>query len=336
MIKQRYKNSILIFASLSIGLTAGDFAPVGTTVAQFLEIGAGARANGLGSAYTAVTDDAGAVFWNPAGLADVKAPSLFLTNNNWPADINVGGLSIAGKIGRVGSFAISVISLMTNEMEITTIQDYDGTGEYFDISNNAFGLTFARYLTDRVSVGVTGKFVSEDYFNHGYSTWALDLGTMYRTDFHGLKIGMSILHFGPEVGFSGKYVDYSNQDSYVNLADDTDDVPFEFEQYSLPVNFRVGISMRAFQRGSHTLMVSSDMVHPNNNLEQYNFGLEYNLHDAIFLRSGYRIGVDEGGISLGGGAKLDLAGWSQIAINYSYSDLGILTNSHRIGLLLSL
>ncbi len=332
----KQKTTVAAFLALTICLHAGDFAPVGTTVAQFLEIGISARADGMGAAYTAVTNDAGSVFWNPAGLADVNAPCLFVSNSYWPADIAIGGIAIAGKFDRIGSFAFSAISLMTDDMEITTIYDNEGTGEYFSINNSVIGLTYAKFLTDRVSIGLTGKYVQEKYLDYGYSTWALDLGTMYRTDFRGLKIGMSILHFGPEVGFSGEYVNYSNQDSYVDLTDDTDDIPMSFEKYSLPVNFRVGISMNAFRSGNHLLTVASDMVHPNNNLEQYNFGLEYSINNLVYLRTGYRAGLDEGGFSFGGGVKLDMLGSTGIEVDYSYSDLGILTNSHRFSLLLAL
>ena len=38
----------------------------GTTAAQFLKIGIGARALAMGGAYSAVSDDATALYWNPA------------------------------------------------------------------------------------------------------------------------------------------------------------------------------------------------------------------------------------------------------------------------------
>ncbi|NMC43939.1 MAG: hypothetical protein GYA46_08465, partial [candidate division Zixibacteria bacterium] len=38
------------------------------STAGFLRVGVGAKAMGLGEAFTAVADDASAVYWNPAGL----------------------------------------------------------------------------------------------------------------------------------------------------------------------------------------------------------------------------------------------------------------------------
>ena len=337
MIKKDFCRSLMILGVLCYGLNAQDFAPVGTAVAQFLEIGVGAHAGAMGHAFTARTDDAGSVFWNPAGLADAGKYSLYLSNSTWPADISLGSMAISGKFGRLGTFAISTLYLQTDDMEITTLEDYDGTGEYFSISNSCLGLSYARFLTDRVSIGITGKIVQEKYLGYGYSTWAIDLGTMYRTDFHSLKIGMSILHFGiGDIQFDGDYTDYSNDVSYKILEDDTDDSTMVFEKYSLPVNFRVGISIDIFNQGPHQLTIATDMIHPNNNLEQYNIGLEYSINNMVYLRTGYRFGLDEGGLSFGGGASLNAMGFGNVKVDYSYSDLGILTNSHRFSLLLAL
>src|SRR5580700_4787066 len=40
--------------------------------ASFLNVGVGARGLGMGGAYTALGDDADAIYWNPAGLAQVS------------------------------------------------------------------------------------------------------------------------------------------------------------------------------------------------------------------------------------------------------------------------
>ncbi len=307
-----------------------DFAPVGTAVAQFLEIGVGARAVSLGEAYTALTEGAGAVFWNPAGLVDGGKLDLYTSYNQWPADLALNGLSLAYNLGSRGTLALHTVFVMSDDMEITTVAQPGGTGESFSITNRSIGLTYARFMTDRVSIGVTGKLVEEHYLDYGYSTWALDLGSLYRTDFRGLKLGMSILHFAPDVRFSGEFIDYSDPKS-VDV-----DSTVTFETYSLPINFRVGTSMNAIQKGPHVVTLAADMVHPNNNIEQYNLGMEYSFNNSFYLRGGYRITADEGGGSLGAGLKLSLGGAPGIFVNYAFSDLGVLTSSHQFTLVLSL
>src|SRR6056297_1782183 len=65
--------ALAVGAGLSIGVApavhaAEIFAKVGTFGAQFLKVGVSARATAMGSAYTAVGDNAEAVYWNPAGI----------------------------------------------------------------------------------------------------------------------------------------------------------------------------------------------------------------------------------------------------------------------------
>jgi hypothetical protein len=321
---------ISIIAIFAFGqLQAQEFAPVGTAVAQFLEIGIGARGTGMGEAYTAMTNDAGSAFWNPAGVADVQERNFYTAYNSWPAEIAIGGFSMAMNMGNVGTFAVSGIYLLTDDMEVTTIYQPEGTGEMFSLTNFAIGLTYARYLTDRLSVGITNKIVREDYYGHGYTTWAMDLGTIYHTGFRGLKLGMSILHFSPEISYSGEYIDFSDDRSY------SVDKPKSFEEWSLPINFRFGVAFDVMNTEQHKITGAADMIHPNNNLEQYNFGFEYGFNNLLFLRSGYRFNLDEGGMNFGAGFRYNLIGDQPFAIDYSFSDLGVLENIHRVSLAVS-
>lgn len=316
----------IIFVLIPGILCAESFAPVGTAVAQFLEIGVGARATGMGEAFTVMADDAEACFWNPAGLAKVENYNLFTGYNQWPAGISIGGIAFAKTFQGIGTFAINSVYLMTDDMEVTTVDMPEGTGEMFSISNYSLGLSFARYLTDKVSVGITNKIVHEAYFDYGYTTWAMDLGTSYETGFHGLKIGMSILHFAPEVQFDGEYIDYSDSKSYE--TGETRD----FEKYSLPINFRFGMAINALEMENHKVVAAIDMIHPNNNKEQYNAGIEYSMKNMFFLRTGYKMSTDEGGFSMGGGAKLNLMNSLNLMINYSYADMGALKGINRFSL----
>ncbi len=305
-------------------LKAQEFAPVGTAVSQFLEVKMGARAVAMGEAYTVLSDNAGAAFWNPANLVDIPRRNFFLTYTDWPADISFGAFSIASNFGTYGTLSLSGIFLSTEDMEVTTPEMPEGTGETFGISNYAMGISYSRFFTDRLSFGMTGKLVHEGYMEYEYTSWALDLGTIYRTGFRNMKIGMSILHFGPEVHFSGSFLDYSDPKS-ISVDEEK-----EFESYSLPVNFRVGFCIDVWQQNNHKIITAADMVHPNNNLEQYNWGLEYGFNDLIFLRGGYRFNVDEGGFSIGTGARFNWFGSNDATIDYAFSERGVIANIHRL------
>src|SRR5512140_3342709 len=64
-----------------------DVSKRGTTAAPFLTIGQGARALGMGSAFVAVADDPSAMYWNPAGIADLNGVNVVVEHTNWIADL---------------------------------------------------------------------------------------------------------------------------------------------------------------------------------------------------------------------------------------------------------
>ncbi len=325
--KRKYLITILLIVGLNFSsLMAKEFAPVGTSVAQFLEIAQDARGTGMGQAYTALVFDASSVFWNPAGIVGVNGKSMFLGYNQWVADINFGSFSFAWNFGANGAIALSGVYLFTPDMEVTTVFHPEGTGEKFSLSNHSFGLTYARKLTNKLAFGITLKSVREYYYYHGYTTWAFDVGTVYHTGFRGLKIGMSILNFGPEIRYNFSYIDYSNPRSYVEGNS------VRFDKFSLPVNFRVGFGIDLFTLDNQKLLFAGDMVHSNNNLEFYNFGMEYAFKNMFFLRGGYRVNLDEGGLTFGLGVKFPWLDGKLGAIDYSFSDRGIFNGIHRFSI----
>jgi opacity protein-like surface antigen len=56
----------------------------------------------------------------------------------------------------------------------------------------------------------------------------------------------------------------------------------------------------------------------------------------FFLRGGYKTSADEGGLGFGAGANINLLQSTNITLDYAYSDLGILKNSHRFTISLSI
>ena len=178
-------------------VAAQEFAPVGTAVAQFLEIGMGARATAMGEAFTAVTNDASSVFWNPAGVAAVEQRNLFLAYNSWPADIAVGGMSFAYGFENAGVVAISAIYLMTDDvidvilspqhpefdamMKLYSGVNCEGGGDsdliecYHDGYDGAVELFSYRATADGwYSIVVDGRSAFDEY--HDYGEYAFQVG----------------------------------------------------------------------------------------------------------------------------------------------------------------
>ena len=115
----------------------------GTTTANFLEIGVGSDANGMGEAYVAVANDISSIYWNPAGLASLDAPSVSFMLQPWLVDINMLFTGGAVIIPRVGNIGFGITQMDYGEMDVTTLEYQDGTGEKFTATDLAASLTFS-------------------------------------------------------------------------------------------------------------------------------------------------------------------------------------------------
>jgi len=80
---------LLIIVVALIGKVSVAASNAGRTAADFLLIGVGARAAGMGGAYTVVSEGALASYWNPAGLSDVEGGEVVLGHFSWFQDITM-------------------------------------------------------------------------------------------------------------------------------------------------------------------------------------------------------------------------------------------------------
>ena len=127
----------------------------GTSSMQFLKIGIGGRATGMGESFIAVANDISALYWNPAGLMQFKEYGAHFSHSEWLVGLKhefAGGIYRIGKNNVVG---LSFTALHTDAMEKTTEFQPTGTGEFFRYGDLAFGLTVARRLTEQFSFGIT-------------------------------------------------------------------------------------------------------------------------------------------------------------------------------------
>jgi hypothetical protein len=309
----------------------------GTIAAKFLSIDVGARAVAMGGAFTSVSDDASAMFWNPAGIAGIHGTEFYTTYSRWLADIRYNYSGLVLPVGSLGTLGLNATFVTMDEMERTTIEEPDGTGETFEAGSMAVGLSFARALTDRFSIGFNGKVVRESIYHSQSQGLALDIGTLFRTQFHDLQIGMSISNFGTKMRMNGDDLlvqhDIDPVDAGNNGAISAD---LRTDAFDLPLIFRVGVSadlLKGF--GRDHLILAVDALHPNDNTESLNAGCEYAFREAIRLRAGYKslFGRDnQQGLTLGGGLTVRIGGTARLCVDYAYQDFGVLNNTQRFSL----
>jgi hypothetical protein len=325
------KKIILILMVIPFVSFGGEFSKVGTAAAQFLKIGVGARSAAMGEAYVAVANNVDAMYWNPAGITKIQAISLNVSHSQWFADIAHNYIGLAVPISESDVIGLSAIGLSAPEQEVTTVEQPEGAGIFYQVSDLAIGVSYARTLTDRFSVGVTAKFIQQNAYNESANAFAIDLGTSLQTGFHGLVIAMSVSNFGGNLKLEGRDL-ISTSDVNKNISGEYNPSSnLSTEQWSLPLNFRVGVAMDVvgkndpfFTSGEHRFTVAIDGNHPNDNVERANIGGEYGWNETLFLRAGYKINYDVEKWTFGAGVKINIE-TQQISFDYAlvdYNDLG--------------
>jgi hypothetical protein len=288
-------------------------AKVGTAGAQFLELGPSARAMGMAEAFAAVTNDVSAVYYNPAALINLYGMEVMGTYIKMPADINYGFFAAGFPLESVGGvLGFGVYALSTGEMVRTTYEQgtIDGTGETFVAEDLAVSASYGRYLTDKVSVGFTLRYIGEYFEKKTANGWSADVGLVYNTGYRGFKIATVITNFGPDLKFIEK-------------------------DFPLPINFKFGASFDLIEGTDNLLTFCAEGTHPSDNLEKYNVGLEYTFKDRFVLRTGGRFNYDVDGFTAGGGIKVPFGEQSELRVDYAYQDFGILTQVHRFSMSLA-
>jgi hypothetical protein len=310
----------------------------GTTAAAFLEIPVSARAVAFGSAFSAVANDASSLYWNPAGAARLERTEVVFTHMNWIADLGFDYSAVAIPLGPFGTVGLSFTALTMKDMAVRTVDKPDGTGELFNASSIALGIHYARNLSDRFSIGFTGKYIQESIWHMSSKAFAMDIGVLYTTQFfNNMKIGAIISNFGTDMQMAGRDARmFERIDEQKMGSNDRIPVNIEMDSWSLPLNFQFGIATDLFTTESQRMTIAIDALHPSDNYESINIGFEYEFFRTLALRGGYRaIGLAdrEGGLSFGAGFKGDLFGGGITSgLDYAYSDYGRLKAANVISL----
>jgi hypothetical protein len=295
---------------------------VGTTAAPFLSITSGARASAMGGAYVAIANDGSSVFWNPAGMAQVENNQVTFSNMNWFMDSQIQDASVILDAGKNGNFALSVRTLNYGDIEVTTIEMPEGTGEVFSPSDLSVGVSYARFITEQFSIGASTKFIQQKIWNESALGFAVDLGVLYRTKFKNLRIGMSMTNFGTDMKLAGDDLRQAiDIDKSHNGNNDRLEAQLGVESWPMPLLFKVGLAIDAVHTKNHKVEVAVDAKHPSDNSESLDVGLEYGFSDLVFFRGGYRSlfssQMEDQGATAGFGLKYNFSGVAaQFGVSY--------------------
>lgn len=280
----------------------------GTSAFPFLKINVGARAVSMGGAFTGLSDDEMALYYNPAGIARYEEKRFVAEYHNYVADLGSGvvGVVLPWK-KRVVGFHINYLSYGT-----FTQTDLDGniTGT-FGGSDMLFAGTIAMNVREGISVGGTAKFIYEKLSSYSATGVAFDLGAKYTSTRGRYSAGAMVQNVGLQLSSLGSG-----------------------KKAKLPLMLRVGGSARPREIPA---LLSLDFVVPIDNKPVVALGTEVYQFKPLFLRAGWN---SFGSNYRAAGSKDSWAGFSMGAgfeykkyeISYAYSPQADLGESHRITL----
>lgn len=288
----------------------------------YLKMGVGARALGMGSAFTAVADDSTAAFWNPAGLGLLEKPEASFMHANLTLDRSYNFFNYAhvlkDKNGKSkGTVALSHVRFGVDGIPETRLasNDVDGNGQrddpatradgsgapgenvyifsYFDdTETNTFG-SYARRFGDKWYGGINVKSLKQSLFTNSADTWGFDLGFLYQPN-KKTRFGLSVR----DLAESLKWNTASGQSDKV------------------PVTTTFGAAFKPNDK----LLLAADINKVQDLDARFYAGAEYWMKDLAALR----IGSHEGDLTLG--ASFKLQSWR---FDYSYVD-ETLGAAHRV------
>ena len=306
---------------------------------QFLKIGIGARAVGMGEACTVSINDMSSIFWNPGALALSETSGLALYQTNWICDIRHYAFAGAFDLKKYGMVGISMIYIdYPTLIETIPPQSWEVgkpvhvLGE-FSIADFALGFTYSRRVTDKLTIGGQIKYVYQDlgesdiilnniqdpadptnivgfettHVKNNIGVIGFDFGSVYYTGFKSLRFGMVVQHFSKDMEFK------SAKDK-------------RHEPFSMPLTFKLGIAMEisdfwSQENENHKLTLSTDLLHPRDYTERVHLGMEYWFKNMFALRGGYKFNYSSESFSGGIGIRFSMGGMNAY-LDYSISNFG--------------
>ncbi len=272
----------------------------GSTTGELLKIPLGARAIGMGEAFTALADDSSALYWNPAGLSLMNQKEATFMHSSLIEGIHyehlafvapTDGYALGGNLSYLGYGGIS---------------GYNNSGVATgDVSAYSYILNggISRLLTDSLSLGVSGGMVHETLADDSANTFTANAGALYLLPAHpwngDYRLGLAVQNLGPGLKF-------------IN------------ERAPLPRKIKIGSATQGL--GKLPLNLTADVTLPNDNDTYISLGSEYWFRDMVALRLGYVGSNDEGkGLRVGVGIK-----YAGLLLDYAYAGVGDFGATNRV------
>ncbi len=294
--------AVLLAILAPAAATTFDKTDSGKTAAGFLKLGVGARAMGMGEAFSAIADDGTSIFWNPAGMTRVNGASLSVMHATYldSSYYDYGGYVHQFPWGSVGT---SIQFLSQGTIQGTDANNVDSVE--FSPKDVAMTFAYARKYS-LFSVGIGAKFISSKIINTA-QTGAVDIGILSKGFFEDrLRASFVASNMGGTLRF-------------------------DTEEWEIPTIIRTGLS---WETDRYTFGL--DAISPRDNDPYGALGVEYKIRAKkqrrFFMRAGYNtrsVGDVDGAVGFTAGLGMAI---KRIALDYAFVPMGGLGLTHRISM----
>lgn len=324
----------IIFAIMLSSAQAFAGAAVGKYAGEFIAIGVGGRALGMGGAYAALANDVTAGYWNPAGLAHILYPQVALMHDErFGSLVNYDYGAIAFPMGPSASVGLSAIRLGVdgipdtrngawvdlNNNGVPELNELDYSKiTYFNAADWALYFTYSKKQDEDFSYGANLKIIRREIGDASATGIGFDIGAQYRVtsdfvlgaNFQDITTTLIAWNTGtnelisPTLKVGSAYFIEAFGGRFAPALD----VDLRFEN-------------RKYASNAHLGGLSVDL----------HSGLEFDFRNLVALRVGYS---DIGSLNLGAGVHLP-----KFNIDYSFAKFDgtdQLGNTHRISLTFTL
>jgi hypothetical protein len=359
-----------LLSGIPLGLAAQtqdddqDNVAYGTTSAEFLNFGAGARGTALGGAFAAVATDVSSLYYNPAGSALLSRSGAMISTYDYVADTRYswGGVAFPFS-GGTRTIGLQVGTFGFGDQPVFTAESPEGTGETYSVSETFAGITFSQNFSDRFAAGFTAKGVFDQLGDVSGSAFAIDFGTHFHADLggHPIRFAFVVSNLGTNLSYGGDAIEADAPRDSVPGEDPVPQNPqpaeFKTKGFSLPTLFRVGLAYDLITGETNRLTILSEFNQPNNNGAGFSAGGEWmtqNLGGSNFgmaLRGSYSytsanklsptdpattaLNDEENlqGLAFGGGVNY-ASGNFNLGLDYAWKYMGVLggTNFFSVSL----
>ncbi len=335
--------------------TNPDNTAYGTTSAEFLLFGAGARGTALGDAFAAVANDVSSLYYNAGAAALISGPGAMVSTYDYVADTRYSWGGIAFPFGGGSStFGLQIGTFGFDNQPVYTVDQPDGTGAVYSVSQTFAGATYARNFSDRFAAGLTAKFVFDQLGEVTGTAFAVDFGTTFHAMLsdHPIKLAFVVANLGTDLKYSGDALNVtiqrppSDPTSPNNPPQLGQPGELRTKGFALPTIFRVALAYDLLTGESNRLTVLGDFNQANNNRAGFAGGGEWAMERlggsnfGVAVRGSYtyqpanNITVDATqtalndeenlqGLAFGGGLNYNSESF-KLGFDYAYKYLGIL------------